>query len=98
MPGRPSSHKNTGKPARELLFSEALLQAKEVPPLTATQPSATHQEMAHPAQEPTMDHILQEISAVDRRLEGMDSAMVSMAAETKSIRTEIASFQTCVLG
>ncbi|KAJ1191550.1 hypothetical protein NDU88_000866 [Pleurodeles waltl] len=54
--------------------------------------------MADPAQEPTMDRILQEISSVGRRLEGMDNAMVSMAAETKSIRTEIASFQTRVLG
>ncbi|KAJ1094441.1 hypothetical protein NDU88_007516 [Pleurodeles waltl] len=90
--------KNAGKPARQLLFSEVLLQAKGVPPPTATQPSATHQEMADPAQEPTTDHILQEISAVGRRLEGMDSAIVSMAAETKSIRTEIASFQTRVLG
>ncbi|KAJ1154760.1 hypothetical protein NDU88_007503 [Pleurodeles waltl] len=98
MPGGRSSHKNSGKPARKLLFSEALLQAKGVPPLTATQPSATHQDMADPAQESTMDHILQEISAAGRRLEGMDSEMVSLAAETKSIRMEIASFQTRVLG
>ncbi|KAJ1104395.1 hypothetical protein NDU88_001807 [Pleurodeles waltl] len=98
MPGGRSSHKNTGKPARQLLFSEALLQVKGALPQTATQPSTTHQEMANPAQEPTMDRILQEISAVGRRLEGMDNAMVSMAVETKSILTEIASFQTRVLG
>ncbi|KAJ1082456.1 hypothetical protein NDU88_002624 [Pleurodeles waltl] len=98
MPGRQSSHKNTGKPARQLLFSEALLQAKGVPPPTATQTSAAHQEIADPAQEPTMDRILQEISAVGRRLEGMNSAMVLMTAETKTIRTEIIRFQTCVLG
>ncbi|KAJ1175445.1 hypothetical protein NDU88_000733 [Pleurodeles waltl] len=98
MPDRQSSHKNTGKLVRQLLFSEALLQAKGVPPPMAAQPSAAHQEMADPAQEPIMDRILQEISAVGCRLEGMDSAMVSMAAETKSIRTEIASFQTHVLG
>ncbi|KAJ1101864.1 hypothetical protein NDU88_006928 [Pleurodeles waltl] len=66
MPGRRSSHKNTGKPARQLLFSEALLQAKGVPPPMATQPSAAHQEMADPAQESTVDRILQEISAVGR--------------------------------
>ncbi|KAJ1199420.1 hypothetical protein NDU88_003256 [Pleurodeles waltl] len=98
MPGGRSSHKNTGKPARQLLFSEALLQTKGAPPQTTTQPSATHQEMTNPAQEPTMDRTLQEISAVGRRLEGMDNAMVSMAVETKSICTEIASFQTRVLG
>ncbi|KAJ1126683.1 hypothetical protein NDU88_005089 [Pleurodeles waltl] len=98
MPGGRSSHKNTGRPARQLLFSEALLQAKGVPPPMATQPSATQQDMADPAQESTMDHILQEISSVGRRLEGVKSAMVSLAAETKSIHTEIASFQTGVLG
>ncbi|KAJ1113993.1 hypothetical protein NDU88_002233 [Pleurodeles waltl] len=98
MPGGRLSHKNTGKLARQLLFSEALLQAKGIPPQTAAQPSTTHQEMANLAQEPTMDRILQEISAVGRRLEVMDNAMVSMAAETKSICTEIASFQTRVLG
>ncbi|KAJ1171505.1 hypothetical protein NDU88_003366 [Pleurodeles waltl] len=98
MPGGRSSHKNTGKLVRQLVFSEALLQAKGVPPPMVTQPSATHQDMSDPAQESTMDHILQEILAVGRRLEGMDSAMVSLAAETKSIHTEIVSFQTHVLG
>ncbi|KAJ1199167.1 hypothetical protein NDU88_003007 [Pleurodeles waltl] len=98
MPGGWSSHKNSGKPVRQMLFSEALLQAKGVPPPMATQPSATHLNMADSAQESTMDRILQEISAVARRLEGMDSAMVSLVVETKSIRTEIASFQICVLG
>ncbi|KAJ1183228.1 hypothetical protein NDU88_000053 [Pleurodeles waltl] len=45
-----------------------------------------------------MDRILQEISVVGRRLEAMDSAMISLTADTKSIRLDIASFQTCVLG
>ncbi|KAJ1174342.1 hypothetical protein NDU88_006164 [Pleurodeles waltl] len=98
MPGGRSSHKTTGKPARQLLFSEALLQTKGASPQTATQPSTTYQEMTNLAQEPSMGRILQEISTVCRRLEEMDKAMVSMAAETKSIRTEIASFQTHVLG
>ncbi|KAJ1165056.1 hypothetical protein NDU88_005486 [Pleurodeles waltl] len=98
MPGGRSSHKNMGKPARQLLFSEVLLQVKWAPLQMATQPSTIHQEMANPAQEPTMDRILQEISAVGCRLEGIDNAMVSMAVETKSIRTDIASFQTRVLG
>ncbi|KAJ1106520.1 hypothetical protein NDU88_003921 [Pleurodeles waltl] len=77
MPGRRSSHKNTGKPARQLLFSKALLQAKGVPPPMVTQPSTTHQDMVDLAQESTMDRIFQEISAVGRRLEGIDSAIVS---------------------
>ncbi|KAJ1108921.1 hypothetical protein NDU88_006291 [Pleurodeles waltl] len=98
MPGGRSSHKNSGKPARQLLFSEALLQAKGAPPMLAAQPSATHLDMVDSAQESTMDRILQEISAVGHRLEGMESAMVSLTVETKSIRMEIASFHTCVVG
>ncbi|KAJ1216960.1 hypothetical protein NDU88_004558 [Pleurodeles waltl] len=98
MPGGRSSHKNSGKPARQLLFSEALLQTKGAPPPLVAQPSATHHDMADSAQESTMDRILQEISPVGRRLEGMDSAMVSLTAETKSIIMEIATFQTRVLG
>ncbi|KAJ1100555.1 hypothetical protein NDU88_005637 [Pleurodeles waltl] len=98
MPGGQSSHKNSGKQARQLLFSEALLQTKGALPTLATQPQATHHNMTDSDQESTMDHILQEISVVGRRLEGMASAMVSLTAETKSIHMEIANFQTCVLG
>ncbi|KAJ1106359.1 hypothetical protein NDU88_003760 [Pleurodeles waltl] len=95
MPDGRASHKNSGKPAIQLLFSEALLQTKGPLP---TQPPATHHDMTDSAQESTMDHILQEISAVGRRLEWMDSAMVSLNVEAKSIRMEIARFQTRVLG
>ncbi|KAJ1163147.1 hypothetical protein NDU88_003610 [Pleurodeles waltl] len=45
-----------------------------------------------------MDRILQEISAVCRKLESMDSAMNSLTAETKSMRLDIAGFQTQVSG
>ncbi|KAJ1100317.1 hypothetical protein NDU88_005403 [Pleurodeles waltl] len=98
MPGGRSSHKNSGKPARQLLFSEALLQTKGPLPTPAAQPSVTHHDMAGSAQESTIERILQEISAVGHRMVGMDSVMVSLTAETKSIRMEIASFQTRVLG
>ncbi|KAJ1177470.1 hypothetical protein NDU88_002725 [Pleurodeles waltl] len=98
MPGGRSSHKNSGKPARQLLFSETLLQTTCPPPTSAALPSATHHDMASSAQESTMDRILQEILAVGRKLEGTYSAMVSLTAEIKSIRMEIASFQTHVLG
>ncbi|KAJ1151615.1 hypothetical protein NDU88_004395 [Pleurodeles waltl] len=50
------------------------------------------------AQESTTDRILQEISAVGRRLEGLDSAMICLTADTKSVCLDIAGFQTCVLG
>ncbi|KAJ1143387.1 hypothetical protein NDU88_009696 [Pleurodeles waltl] len=45
-----------------------------------------------------MDRILQEILAVSRKLESMDSAMTSLTAETKSMRLDIAGFQTQVSG
>ncbi|KAJ1204397.1 hypothetical protein NDU88_008175 [Pleurodeles waltl] len=48
MPGSRSSHKNSGKPARKLLFSEALLQKKGPPPTPAKQPPATHHDMTDP--------------------------------------------------
>ncbi|KAJ1090300.1 hypothetical protein NDU88_003433 [Pleurodeles waltl] len=98
MPGSRSSNKNLGKPARQLLFSEALFQSKVPPPTSAALPPARHHAMADSAQESTMDRILQEILAVGRRLEEMDSAMVSLTAETKSICLDIAGSQTRVLG
>ncbi|KAJ1113850.1 hypothetical protein NDU88_002091 [Pleurodeles waltl] len=45
-----------------------------------------------------MDRILQEISAVGSRLEGMDNTMASLTAETKSMRLDIAGFQSRVTG
>ncbi|KAJ1216266.1 hypothetical protein NDU88_003870 [Pleurodeles waltl] len=98
MPGVRSSNKNSGKPLRQLLFSEALLQMKRPLPTSAALPPAKHHVMADSALEPTSDRILQEILAVGRRLEGMDGAMASLTAETKSTRMDIASFQTHVPG
>ncbi|KAJ1123154.1 hypothetical protein NDU88_001627 [Pleurodeles waltl] len=41
-----------------------------------------------------MDRILQEITAVGCRLEGMDSTISALAAETKSMRLNKAGFQS----
>ncbi|KAJ1137241.1 hypothetical protein NDU88_003654 [Pleurodeles waltl] len=98
MPDGRSSTKNSGKPVRQLLFSEALVHSKVPPPTPAALPPARHHAMADSAQETTMDRILPEIAAVSRRLEGIDSAMVSLTAENKSIRLDIAGFQSNVLG
>ncbi|KAJ1213427.1 hypothetical protein NDU88_001064 [Pleurodeles waltl] len=98
MPDGRSSAKNSGKPARQLLFSEALLHSKtSSPSAVAQQPTRTHT-MSDTAQEPTMDRILQEISAVGCRLEGMDNTMASLTSETKSILLDIVGFQSRVLG
>ncbi|KAJ1135988.1 hypothetical protein NDU88_002415 [Pleurodeles waltl] len=83
---------------RQLLFSEALLHSKTPPPAPVLHPTAQPHTMADRAQETTMDRILQEISAVGRRLEGMDSDMASLTAEAKSMHLDIAGFQSRVTG
>ncbi|KAJ1187996.1 hypothetical protein NDU88_004761 [Pleurodeles waltl] len=45
-----------------------------------------------------MDRILQEISAVGHKLEGMDNAMTALITETRSMRLEIAGFQSQISG
>ncbi|KAJ1175414.1 hypothetical protein NDU88_000702 [Pleurodeles waltl] len=96
MPGNKPSNNHLGKPARQLLFSEALRQNRAQP--STHQEHMTHQpsDRADAPQGATMDRILQEISAVGRRLEGMDSRMISLTEETKSMRLDIAGFQTRV--
>ncbi|KAJ1195234.1 hypothetical protein NDU88_004515 [Pleurodeles waltl] len=54
--------------------------------------------MSEDAQGASMDRILQEISAVGRKLEGVDNAMVALTAETRSMRLEIAGFQSQISG
>ncbi|KAJ1209478.1 hypothetical protein NDU88_004856 [Pleurodeles waltl] len=96
MPGGRTSGKQSGKPPQQLLFLEALQNSRASPALemqALTPPGI----MTEPAQGATMDRILQEISAVGRRLEGMDTAMASLTAETKSMRLDIAGFQSRVL-
>ncbi|KAJ1218852.1 hypothetical protein NDU88_006424 [Pleurodeles waltl] len=66
-----------------------LLQRTRYPPRT---------NMADDTQGVSMDRILQEISAVGRKLEGMDNAMVALTAETRSMRLEIAGFQSQISG
>ncbi|KAJ1203854.1 hypothetical protein NDU88_007635 [Pleurodeles waltl] len=90
--------KASGKPACQLLFSEALHQQKH--PLVEDPPLHPHitSNMAEGTQGASMDRILQEISAVGRKLEGMDSAMVALTAETRSMHLEIAGFQSQISG
>ncbi|KAJ1127961.1 hypothetical protein NDU88_006354 [Pleurodeles waltl] len=54
--------------------------------------------MADGDQPATMERILQEITAVRRRIEGMDASISSLTLETKSIWTDIASFHSRVTG
>ncbi|KAJ1198355.1 hypothetical protein NDU88_002196 [Pleurodeles waltl] len=96
MPGIRTAHRQPGKPSRQLLFSEALGHQRDPP--AKEHPFPPPSGMADTVQGATMDRILQEISAVGRKLEGMDSAMASLRAETKSMRLEIIGFQSQVTG
>ncbi|KAJ1218688.1 hypothetical protein NDU88_006265 [Pleurodeles waltl] len=98
--------KTTGKPpgntARQLLFSEALRQQKH-PPVKDPKDPPPHchintGNMEEGPQGASMDRILQEISAMGRKLEGMDSAMLTLTAETTSMRLEIAGSQSQISG
>ncbi|KAJ1182161.1 hypothetical protein NDU88_007355 [Pleurodeles waltl] len=96
MPRGKTAGKTLGKPARLLLFSEALRQQKH-PPAEDPLPFP-HSSMADDTQGATMDRTLQEISAVSCKLEGMDSAMVALTAETRSMHLDIAGFQSQISG
>ncbi|KAJ1098576.1 hypothetical protein NDU88_003684 [Pleurodeles waltl] len=99
MPRGKVTGKSSSKPGRQLLFSEALRQqkhrqAQDPPP----HPHTTTDNMAEGSQGVSMDRIQQEISAVGRKLEGMDSVMVALTAETRSMCLEIAGFQSQISG
>ncbi|KAJ1215025.1 hypothetical protein NDU88_002635 [Pleurodeles waltl] len=96
MPRGKTMSKVTGKSTRQLLFSEALQQQKH--PSVEDSPPLPCANMTEDIQGATMDRILQEISAVSRKLEGMDNAMVALTAETRSIRLDLAGFQSQMSG
>ncbi|KAJ1150971.1 hypothetical protein NDU88_003758 [Pleurodeles waltl] len=54
--------------------------------------------MSDKEQSTTMERILQEITAVSRQIEGMDASKSSLNLETKSMRSDIAGFQSRVAG
>ncbi|KAJ1211516.1 hypothetical protein NDU88_006874 [Pleurodeles waltl] len=101
MPGSKPNHKPTGKPARQLFFSEGLHQKRSTPMATETHaspPSIQPTTISDKEQPTTMEWILHKITAVGRRIEGIDASISSLTLETKSIRSDIASFQSRVTG
>ncbi|KAJ1203468.1 hypothetical protein NDU88_007254 [Pleurodeles waltl] len=96
MPRGKMTGKATGKPACQLLFSEALRRQKHSSVEDSSSLPCTN--MADDTQGATMDRILQEISVVSRKLEVMDNAMVALMAETRSMRLDIAGFQSQISG
>ncbi|KAJ1108384.1 hypothetical protein NDU88_005760 [Pleurodeles waltl] len=96
MPVSKPSNKHLGKPVRQLLFSEALRQNRALPRAAQEHPINQSSDMADASQGATMDCILQEISVVSCRLEGMDSRMISLTEDSKSMHLDIACFQSRV--
>ncbi|KAJ1117409.1 hypothetical protein NDU88_005609 [Pleurodeles waltl] len=101
MPVSKPNHKPTSKPARQLLFSEALHHKRPTPITTgphASPPPTEPITMSDKEQSTSMEWILQEITAVSHRIEGMDASITSLTLETKSMRSDIADFQSRVTG
>ncbi|KAJ1116971.1 hypothetical protein NDU88_005172 [Pleurodeles waltl] len=101
MSGSKPNHKPACKPAQQLLFSEALHQKRPTPMTTESHPSppSTQPLTKSDKQQPTtMERILHKITAVGRRIEGIDASISSLTLETKSMRLDIAGFQARVTG
>ncbi|KAJ1155032.1 hypothetical protein NDU88_007768 [Pleurodeles waltl] len=100
MPGSKPNHKPASKPARQLLFSEALHHKRPTPIMTgphASPPPTEPIAMSDQEQSTTMERILQ-ITVVSRRIEGMDPSKTSLTLENKSMRSDITGFQSRVTG
>ncbi|KAJ1169836.1 hypothetical protein NDU88_001724 [Pleurodeles waltl] len=101
MPGNKPTHKSASKPAQQLLYSEALHHKRLTPLTTNPQTSLPPTEpttMSDKDHSTTMDRILQEITTVSRRIEGMDASLTSLTLETKSMPSDIPGFQSRVTG
>ncbi|KAJ1097869.1 hypothetical protein NDU88_002985 [Pleurodeles waltl] len=84
--------KTVGKHTRQLLFSEAISQPRPMasPAIHATSSSMASAHDAH--SDTATESILQEIAAVSRCLEAMDSRITDLSAVSQSIQSDIASF------
>ncbi|KAJ1110504.1 hypothetical protein NDU88_007855 [Pleurodeles waltl] len=90
--------KPSGKPAHQLLFSEAISQQCAMATHQVSTETSTGEPLPCGRQDTTMECILHEITRVDSRLEGMDSKILNLAVESRSIRVDIAGFQDRVVG
>ncbi|KAJ1162319.1 hypothetical protein NDU88_002787 [Pleurodeles waltl] len=86
--------KSSGKHSRQLLFSEAIVQPKTM--VAQAAPFCPTTSPADPHTIEAMDRILQEITAVGRRLEEMDLKISDLTIASTSIRADIAGFQETV--
>ncbi|KAJ1149741.1 hypothetical protein NDU88_002546 [Pleurodeles waltl] len=79
MPRGKTAGKVPCKPARQLLFSEALRQQKH--PATTDSPPSSHETMSDDTQGASMDCILPEISSVGRKLEAAVESQVVLQTD-----------------
>ncbi|KAJ1113510.1 hypothetical protein NDU88_001752 [Pleurodeles waltl] len=86
--------KSSGKHSRKLLFSEAIARPKIMAALAA--PSCPTALPADPHTIEATDRILQEITAVGRRLDAMDLKIADLCVASSSIWADIASFRETV--
>ncbi|KAJ1211504.1 hypothetical protein NDU88_006863 [Pleurodeles waltl] len=101
MPGNKPNHKPASKPAQQQLFSEALQHKRSTSTTTGSHASTPPTEPIMTSDKDhstTMEQILQEITTVSRCIEGMDASITSLTLETKSMRSDIAGFQSRVTG
>ncbi|KAJ1133236.1 hypothetical protein NDU88_011533 [Pleurodeles waltl] len=98
---RPSCRR-AGTTEKAQTNGDGALQHKRLASTTAnpqtSSPPTESTTMAEKSHSTTMDRILQEITTVSRRIEGMDASITSPTLETKSMRAEIAGFQSRVTG
>ncbi|KAJ1209168.1 hypothetical protein NDU88_004546 [Pleurodeles waltl] len=92
----PLQNKNGITGGREALQHKRLTPTKINPQTSPPLNESTT--MSDKDQPTTMDRILQEITTVSRRIEGMDASITSLTLETKSMRSDIAGFQSRVTG
>ncbi|KAJ1153296.1 hypothetical protein NDU88_006057 [Pleurodeles waltl] len=82
-----------GKSMRQLFFSETVSQPQPMS-LTADTPGCSPADTpVDSCSDTAMERILQEISAVDHHLEELDSKIMDLSADSKSIRADIVGFQ-----
>ncbi|KAJ1143247.1 hypothetical protein NDU88_009558 [Pleurodeles waltl] len=85
MPNGKATVKAASRPARQLLFSEALQHTRPMAAAKGPQQEAPPSTTDTPKRDDTMERIRHEISVVGRRVEGMVSNISSLAEETKSL-------------
>ncbi|KAJ1131080.1 hypothetical protein NDU88_009423 [Pleurodeles waltl] len=84
-----STGKSSGKPARQLLLSEAISQQRNMASSQAPTGSGPNEPSASIHTDITIERILQKITAVGYCLEVVNSKITNLATESKSIRTDI---------